>query len=507
LTRAADSTRQRGVDRISPLRNWLDRPLSASWCLLGWFASTALFVTTVQLLGGPAPGDAVFSTPSTWAIAHGQLACAFPPGHILISPLYPFLSAGIAATAHIGHGVPFPAQAAMGPHCDRAVNLISVWSTRAGALTNTLRIGYMGWLVLLGGIVSFLRASERGRRGWEPATLPFAACLPPVWLCLVEYFHPQDLIAVGLTLGAMACARRGSWVAAGVLVTIAFFSQQFAILAAVPLLVLAPAKRRPAYVAAASATTVLAILFLVATSSSNAVALALEGTGNTGGRGTVLSALHLHGLPLVMCSRGIPIALSFLLAWWVLGRLGTKSALQSAVVVSVVALSFAFRLVFEQALFGYYFMALAVTLVLLDVVIGHIRESLVCWLAMVTLVFLAGPTTSYSVLHRSAWGHGLQVALAPVVVVLAILVIAHHVVNHGRRRDLLPWIGLLMGALLAWPSTNDPMSGHLPGVVWQVVLVGLGLILAAQPFLDLVRPGDELLPTRRTELAPSQSSD
>ena len=385
--------------------------------------------------------------------------------------------------------------------------MISGWSIGAGALTNTLRIGYVGWFVLLGGIVSFLRASGRGRRGWEPATLLVVACLPPVWLCLVEYFHPQDLIAMGLALGALACARRDSWVAAGVLVILAFLSQQFAILVAVPLLVLAPAKRRPAYVAAASATAVLAILFLVVTSSSRAVALALEGTGNTGGKGTVLSALHLHGALLIIGSRGIPIALSFLLAWWVLGRFGTKTALEPAVIISIVALSFGFRLVFEQALFGYYFMALAVTLVLLDVVLGHIRGSLVCWLAMVTLVFLVGPTTSYSVMHRSSWGHDVQVALTPVVVVLAVLVIALRVVHYGRGRDLLVWIGLLVGALLAWPSTNDPVSGHLPSAFWQVLLVPLGLILAAQPVLDLVRQGTRAGTEPKEDLVPTQASD
>jgi hypothetical protein len=171
-----------------------------------------------------------------------------------------------------------------------------------------------------------------------------------------------------------------------------------------------------------------------------------------------------------------------------------------------VALSLGFRLVFEQALFGYYFMALAVTLVLLDVVVGHIRRSLVCWLAMVTLVFLVGPTTSHAVLHRSSWGHGVQVALTPVVVVLAVLVIARLVVRGGPRRDLFAVIGLLVGALLVWPSTNDPVSGHLPSVVWQVVLVLLGLILAAQPLLPRVRRGDDQLLTGGTDLAPSHTA-
>ncbi len=487
----------------APWKAWLDGPLSTWGCALGWLASTAVFVAIVQLFGGPAPGDAVFSTPSTWAIAHGQLACAFPPGHILIAPVYPFLSGGVAAIAHIGYAVPFPASTALGPHCDRAVSAISGWSARAGALTDTLRIGYVSWLVLMGGIVSFLRASGRGRCGWEPATLLVVACLPPVWLCVVEYFHPQDLVAMGLALGAMACARRDSWVAAGVLVTFAVLSQQFAVLVAVPLLVLAPATRRRALLAAASATAVVAILLLVTLTSSVAVGLALEGTGNTGGTGTVLSTLHLHDAVLVICSRGIPIALSFLLAWCVLRRLGAKPELRPSVLASVVALSLGFRLVFEQALFGYYFMALAVALVLLDVVAGRIRESFVCWLAMVTVVYLVGPTTSHEVLRRSTWGHDVEMALTPVVVLLAVLVTARRLGHGGPRRDHLVWIGLLVGVVLAWPSSDDPISSHLPNAFWQVVLVSLGLVLAAKPLLDLVRRANEPRPARRTDVASS----
>jgi hypothetical protein len=495
------------AESAAPWKAWLDEPLSPGGCALGWLASTAVFVAIVQLFGGPAPGDAIFSTPSTWAIGHGQLGCAFPPGHILIAPVYPFLSGGMTAITHIGHAVPFPARSALGPHCDSADSVISRWSVRAGALTNTLRVGYVGWLALLGGIVSFLRASGRGRCGWEPATLLAVACLPPVWLCLVEYFHPQDLVAMGLALGAMACARRDSWVAAGILVTFAILSQQFAVLVAVPLLVLAPAARRRTFLAAASATAVLAILLLVVLTSPVAVGLALEGTGNTGGTGTVLSTLHLHDATLVICSRGIPIVLSFLLSWWVLRRLGANSALQPSLLVSVVALSLGFRLVFEQALFGYYFMALVVTLVLLDVVAGHIRESFACWLAMVTVVYLVGPTTSQEVLRRTTWGHAVELALTTVVVLMAVVVIVVRIGRGGPRRDHLVWIGLLVGVLLAWPSTKDPFSSHLPTAFWQVVLVSLGLVLAAKPLLDLVRHGNQQPPAGRTNLGSSLAAD
>ena len=48
--------------------------------------------------------------------------------------------------------------------------------------------------------------------------------------------------------------------------------------------------------------------------------------------------------------------------------------LQPAVLIALVALSLSFRLVFEDNVFSYYYMALAVTLVLLDVVGGRIRR-------------------------------------------------------------------------------------------------------------------------------------
>ena len=48
--------------------------------------------------------------------------------------------------------------------------------------------------------------------------------------------------------------------------------------------------------------------------------------------------------------------------------------------------------IFEQQMFGYYFMALSVSLLLLDVVRGHIRGSLVAWLATVSMVYLFGST-------------------------------------------------------------------------------------------------------------------
>ena len=241
---------------VQQLDSWLSRPLSGARCMFGWFAATAVFIGVVELLGGPASNDTYESVLSMWAIQHGQLACAFPAGYKLSAPLYPLASGGIAALGHVGSAVPFPPPGTLGPHCDKAFLAINTWSLHADALPGTLRIAYLSWVVLLVGLIAVLRSCGRGRCGWEPATLLLVACLPPVWMCIEVGFHPEDLVAMGLALAAVACARRDSWVLAGVLVALAYFSQQFAILVAAPLLVVVPASRRLGFVAGAVASAV-----------------------------------------------------------------------------------------------------------------------------------------------------------------------------------------------------------------------------------------------------------
>ena len=69
----------------------------------------------------------------------------------------------------------------------------------------------------------------------------------------------------------------------------------------------------------------------------------------------------------------------------VVRRLGPRS-LEPVPLLSLVAVSLALRLVFEANLFTYYFMALAVTLALLEVTQGSIRRTVAAWFAALTLV-------------------------------------------------------------------------------------------------------------------------
>jgi hypothetical protein len=447
----------------------------------------------MALLGGPASNDAYQTVFSTWAIQHGQLACAFPAGYKVTAPLYPLASGAIASLERIGNAVAFPPRGTLGPHCDRAFTAINQWSLRTGALHHTIQIGYFGWLVLLAGLVAVLRACGRGRCGWEPTTLVIVACLPPVWMCLEDSFHPEDLFAMGFALASLACARRSLWAAAGVLVALAVLSQQYALLVAAPLLIVAPPARRLTYGGAAALTTALLVVPLTVVSSGGAAHAVLFGTGATGGvGGTILWELDLHGTLLLFASRVAPIILSVALAWWVVRRLG-RAVLEPIPLLSLVTVSLGLRLVFEQQLWGYYFMALSVTLILLDAVRGHIRASVVAWLSTVTMVYLLLPTSINSLQPVE---HTLS-DLAPVAVLtLAILLIWRDLRRGARNWWLAYWISMIVATFIAWNTTD--VVGQPPIWLWQVTLVPLGIALAAGPLLGEVwhcTASDHVLPT------------
>jgi hypothetical protein len=476
----------RGLPRVD--NSWLYRPLSGRWCALAWLAATAIFVGLVRLHGGPAQGDVAESVYSTWAIAHGHFACAYPTvtshDDPLIAPLWPLISGAVAALLRVGHGVPFPSQAAMGPHCSNAITSIFEWSVRSGAPLRTYAIGYLSWLVLLAGVVALLRAVGRGRRGWEPMAVLVLACVPVVWMPLNGYFHPQDLVAMGLVLGCLACTTRGWWVWSGVLVALAITSQQFALLVLAPLVVVVPRHRRTRFIAAAAGTVAVVVVPFIVASSGRAFRAVALGSGNTRSfGGTVLWELHLHGALLVGLSRVLPIIGAGALAWSVSRRLG-PAVLEPVPLISLIATSLSLRLVFEQNLFGYYFMALAVMLLMLNVVRGRIEWQLIAWLTLVTLAFNIAP--GGFILHtvRSSLEH---VYLPTLVMAAAACVIVLIDAAHNR----LHWCEVTSFAVLALALTPLPgadvlLRHQVPVWIWQLALVGTGIAMAAAPLVAAV---------------------
>lgn len=296
------------------LRQRLDRPISNMWCFIGWICSTIVFFGVSAAFGGPVEGDVSESVYGTWTVAHGNLACIYPPSggqqlndlakpFALAAPLYPLVSGMFAAILRIGHSVAFPNSSQLGPNCSRAFIAMFNWSAKSSAILPTIRLGYLVWPVIMIGVIALLRATGRGRTGWEPVALFLVACTPPLQMCLSYYFHPQDLLAMGLLLVAGACALKNRWLLAGVLIGLAFTSQQFALLVGVLLLVLVPAKSRIRYsVGALIALAVIDLPIVVAT-SGRGLKTVLFGSSRVGSGvrsfgGTILWETNAHGIPL-----------------------------------------------------------------------------------------------------------------------------------------------------------------------------------------------------------------
>jgi hypothetical protein len=298
------------------------------------------------------------------------------------------------------------------------------------------------------------------------------------------YAHPQDVVAMGFALAAMACALRSHWIGAGILIAVAILTQQFTLLVAIPLFVVAPTARRIPFVLSAVAAAAVISVPLIAVTSGAATRPIFAGSGASGGvGGTVMWEFHVRGgASLLLASRLPPLVLSLALAWYVVRRLG-PAALQPAVLISLVAVSLSFRLVFEDNIFSYYYMALAVTLVILDVVRGRIRQTLVAWVAMITLVY----TEPTIIVWRQSWDQDARRWIPVIIMVVGLLLIVRDVLRHSLGWNTAMWAAAVLTALIMWPVSSDPVHFQVVTWLWQVVLVGIGVVLAAGPLRVLVR--------------------
>ena len=152
----------------SGLHTW-KRPISTFWCVLSWIGASILFLLLVRSTGGVTSADANLSINSTWAVAHGSFSCAYPPTNTLGGNprrLHPSTSSSPERSPPSfdwDKQFRFPPDAQMGAHCANTVNLIEHWDLRSHALSSTVLIGYVGWLAVLAGALTIVRAAGRGR--------------------------------------------------------------------------------------------------------------------------------------------------------------------------------------------------------------------------------------------------------------------------------------------------------------------------------------------------------
>lgn len=488
------------VNTLSPARNdvktLLERRLPTSGCIMGWLVATVVFLGLTAWIGGPTEGDAALSVFSTWAIAHGHLACAYSSHGInqlaplvrpssFIPPLYPLISAGVLLVVHSTYNVPFPTSAQLGNHCMTSNVAIYNWALKSHAIMPTIRIGYLMWIALMVGAIALLRATGRGHKGWEPFTLLFLAILAPVFECLTEYYHPQDILATGLALGSLACALRGRWAWAGILIGLAFTSNQFALLFALPMFVIAPRKSKFQFTGAAIAVALLISVSTIIRTSGDAFRGSLLGTGFSPAHGgTVIWLAHVHGAILFTFARVIPMAMALVLAWWAKRRLA-DAVLDPIPFLSIIATALAFRLVFEFSLWGYFFLGVAVILVLLDVASGRVRGELLTWLALLTVMFDPFPWGFSS--NGQIWGLAAREWLPNVFVIVGVGIILADLVRHHIRWYIVAAVLFVGSTFVTWPWIHEPLRVQLPTWIIQLVLVPSALWLAIIPLTEVIR--------------------
>jgi len=399
----------------------LDSSIAGIWIPMAWLGATILFVLVIRLFGGPTTADSYVSVNSTWAIAHGNIACAFPPSSTLPQPLsapvYTLLSGGLSAVFRIGHAVAFPARAQMGIHCQSATEAINRWSVHTGALFPTVLLGYVCWLFLAAGVVVLLRSVGRGMTRWEPFALTALAISPPVSMCLLEYFHPQDLVAVGFICMGLAAALRNSWGWSGAAMALGVLTQQFAVLALIPLIFVMTRNGRFRFLAVGPATFIAVSAPLLIVTSGRALHAIVIGTGSSTMTGTLLVDTRLHGALLQVTSRGVTIVFVVVLCVWARLRYGSN-LLNPRLLTSLIATSLALRLVFEVNLWGYYFAAASVLVIALHVIERRVSLSLIVFFVVVTFAsadFGLANRPPFIEVPISIW----QIVLVPWILILA----------------------------------------------------------------------------------------
>ena len=468
----------------------LGRPLTTLQSVLGWVVASTIFFVVVQFIGGPTESDAAQSIYSTFLVQHGYLACIYPPPshfhfplvaapYAFVAPLWPLLNGGLAALLRIGQAAPFPH---IGTNCANATPVIYHWMGQSNAVLDTIRLGYVAWVFLAGGVVAYLRALKRGATLWGSFALLVIAVTPSVWMPLTQYFHPQDIVAMGLSLVGLSLVYRDRWLWGGVVLGLAFTSQQFAVLPIAVVLVIATRQRYPKLLGGLSLGVGGIALPLLVVTSGHALHTILLGSSRNlmlSAGGTVLWEAHLQGVTRFFASRMLPVIVVLLVTWLAKRRWGerlfTPVAFSSLVAFSLVA-----RLVFEVNLFGYYFMATAVALVLLDIVRERVRGATVVWLLVTAVAFNPIPFGFVSNDHNPLNADLYRYLPLAVIAVFAVM----STVSVVKRRVRWIWLaGLAIVVPVEWQMATSLSYGEsfVPHWAWQVILVpwAVALIVSA----------------------------
>jgi hypothetical protein len=370
--------------------------------LLLLVAGAACYAAVVVARQGPPPGgDTTPLTTVTSALASGQLHAAAsedglpnPPGYALLtapfvaalpslvgSPtwcLTPSRAAGLHQESSDAHDPSFAddVNECGAPGSSGAGEVSPPWYRAQGLL------GVLGWLVLAGGAWSLLRAAEADSTARLAGLFVFLAFLPAASSAIVQLFHPQDIVSLGLALAALASTVRRRWVLAGALFGLAIVTKQFAILLALPAVAAAPGAGPRLRIAVTVFVVAAAgiVPFLVSAPRATVWNFSGFSAGGAVSGATVLTLAGVSGSVASAVARDAPVLFAAALCFWALARRGPSIGRPDAVVALALA-CVSGRLVFESVIFPYYLLAPSVLFFMLDLVARRSPARSLAWCA------------------------------------------------------------------------------------------------------------------------------
>jgi hypothetical protein len=354
--------------------------------------------------GPPAGGDTAPLTAVTSALADGQLHGAAvndglpnPPGYALFAALpvaaVPSLVGAPAWCTEPGRAADLrgetgyahdPAFGTDVGECGSARRLadgdlgpaLPPWYRAQGLL------GVLAWFVLAAGGLAVLRAGGADTPARMAALVALLAFLPAASSAIVQLYHPQDLVSLGLALLAMAQVIRRRWVVAGLLFGAAVLTKQFAALLLLPAFVVVPDARARARLAVAAIVVFCAGFapFFAAAPRATIENFSGFSAGGAVSGATVLSLAGWSTTVVSAIARDLPVLFALGVCVWAYARRGPWLKRPEALLALALA-CVGSRLVFESVIFPYYLLATSVVFFLLDLVARRSPHRSLAWCA------------------------------------------------------------------------------------------------------------------------------
>ena len=243
-------------------------------------------------------------------------------------------------------------------------------------------LGLLAWLVLALGSMALLRAAGVDTLGAQAGLLAFLAILPSASSAIVQLYHPQDIVSLGLSLAGLAQVLRRRWVLSGVLFGVACLTKQFAVLLLLPALAAAPDGRSRLRMAVAAAAVFGAgiLPFLIVAPRATLENLSGFSAGGAVAGSTVLTLLGVTGTVASAVARDAPVAFAVVVSLCAIRRFGTSLS-RPPVLLALALACMGSRLVFESVIFAYYLLGTSVLFFMVDLVARRSPHKSLAWCA------------------------------------------------------------------------------------------------------------------------------